>query len=380
VRRELERIEIPDEHGARERAWPVVHAAFAGRELVERRSHRFRPALAIAVVAAVLAAVLSPPGRAVLDEIREVVGIESAQPALFSLPAPGDLLVSSDAGIWIVRQDGSRRLLGDYLEASWSPFGRFVVATRENELAALEPDGDVRWTLARRAVRFPRWAGSATDTRIAYVSSGELHVVAGDGTDDVDLGGLHAAGRIAPAWRPGAGNMLAFVDWRGRVHAFDADTGRTFWPQRPYLSARFPDAARVTWSSDGKRLLLVRPSMLVVFGTDSASPLAIRQLRGVVDAAFEPGSHRLAIARRNEIVLLDADRLGGKLRHLFTGAGPFEGLAWSPNGRWLLVGWPAADQWVFVRADGRSIRAVANVSEQFRSRSFPRVEGWCCTP
>jgi hypothetical protein len=380
VRRELERIELPDEHGARECAWPVVHAAFVGREPVERRSHRLRPALAIAVVAAVLAAVLSPPGRAVLDEIREVVGIESAQPALFSLPAPGDLLVSSDTGIWIVRQDGSRRLLGGYREASWSPFGRFVVATRENELAALEPDGDVRWTLARRAVRFPRWAGSATDTRIAYLSSGELHVVAGDGTDDVDLGGLHAAGRIAPAWRPGAGNVLAYVDWRGRAHAFDADTGRTFWPRGPYLSARFPDAQKVIWSSDGRRLLLVRPSMLVVFGTESASPLAIRQMRGVVDAAFEPESHRLAIARRNEIVLLDADRLGGRPRRLFTGAGPFERIAWSPDGRWLLVSWPAADQWVFVRVDGSSIRAVANVSEQFRSGTFPRLEGWCCTP
>jgi hypothetical protein len=42
------------------------------------------------------------------------------------------------------------------------------------------------------------------------------------------------------------------------------------------------------------------------------------------------------------------------------------------------VGWPMADQWVFVRVGGEGIRAVSNVSEQFRSRSFPRVEGWCC--
>jgi hypothetical protein len=34
---------------------------------------------------------------------------------------------------------------------------------------------------------------------------------------------------------------------------------------------------------------------------------------------------------------------------------------------------------VFVRADGRRIRAVANVAGQFRSRSLPRVEGWCCS-
>lgn len=378
MKHDLERVEIPGEHGARERAWNVVQAAFADRLPVERTSRRLRPVLALAVVLAVVAAAISPAGRAVIDEIREVVGIERAQPALFSLPSSGSLLVASDAGIWVVQEDGSRRLLGDYREASWSPFGRFVVAARENELAALEPDGNVRWTLARRAVRFPRWAGSATDTRIAYVTSGELHVVAGDGTDDVDLEGLHAAERIAPAWRPGGGFVLAYVDWRGRVHAFNADTGRTFWPRRPFLSGRFPDARKVVWSSDGKRLLLVRPSMLVVFGTESAAPLAVRQMRGVVHAAFEPGSHRIAVARANEVLLLDADRLAAAPRRLFTGTGAFESLGWSPDGRWLLVGWPAADQWVFVRADGKSIRAVANVSEQFRSQSFPRVESWCC--
>ena len=32
----------------------------------------------------------------------------------------------------------------------------------------------------------------------------------------------------------------------------------------------------------------------------------------------------------------------------------------------------------FIRADGRKIAAVSNISAQFRSRTFPRVEGWCC--
>jgi len=67
---------------------------------------------------------------------------------------------------------------------------------------------------------------------------------------------------------------------------------------------------------------------------------------------------------------------GSAARRVFAGAGTLEGLAWSPDGRWLLVTWPAANQWVFVRADGRGIRAVSNISEQFRSRSFPRIEGW----
>jgi hypothetical protein len=64
---------------------------------------------------------------------------------------------------------------------------------------------------------------------------------------------------------------------------------------------------------------------------------------------------------------------------LFAGAGRFAGLAWSPNGRWALVGWPAADQWVFVRSRGaQRLQAVSSVARQFRSAEFPRLEGWCC--
>ena len=32
----------------------------------------------------------------------------------------------------------------------------------------------------------------------------------------------------------------------------------------------------------------------------------------------------------------------------------------------------------FVRADGRKIVAVSNISAQFHSSAFPEVEGWCC--
>ena len=139
--------------------------------------------MAVAVAVALIAAVLSPPGRAFVERVRRAVGIEGAKPALFSLPRPGRLLVHSDAGVWVAQPDGSRRLLGPYEEASWSPLGRYVVATRANELVTLDAG---QGTCAGRSrgpgVRFPRWSGSATDTRIAYLSGGRLRVVAGDGT------------------------------------------------------------------------------------------------------------------------------------------------------------------------------------------------------
>jgi hypothetical protein len=368
VRDTLHRVGVPDAEAARDRAWRVVSTAFEEREPSPRERRRWP--LAVALATALLAAALaSPPGRAVLDDLREVVGVERAQPALFSLPARGRMLVASDAGIWVAQEDGSRRLLGQYREASWSPFGRFVVAARRNELAALEPDGTVRWTLARPRVAFPRWTGTETDTRIAYLTGSRLHVVAGDGTDDVDAGGMSAAARIAPDWRPVGGFVLAYADTRGRVTAYDAAARSVRFRTRP-----IPNIASLDWSPHD-RLLVVTAGGVEVYGAQGQRLRRVR-LPGVVAAAFSPDGRRIAIVRRAEVFLVDTSRR--TTRRVFAGAGLLDDLAWSPDGRWLLVGWSAADQWVFVRADGSRIRAVSNVAQQFRSRSFPRVAGWCC--
>ncbi len=362
MRRELERIEIPGEHEARERTWAVLRAAFADRQPVEHRMRRLRPALVIAGALAMLAAALSPTGRAVIDEIREAVGVEHAQQALFSLPSEGDLLVSSDAGVWSVHADGSRRLLGGYREATWSPFGRFVAAARANELAALEPGGSVRWTLARPGVRSPRWTGTETDTRIAYVDRTGMRVVAGDGTGDR----LVVAGARGPlAWHPGPGHVLAYALPR-EIRVQDVDTGELLWRARPA-----GPATGVEWSSDGARLLVVARNGIRVL---NAGTRAVERTDIAADAAFRPGGRELALVRhRGE----ESEVLLGS-RVLFRGAGDLRELEWSPDGRWLLVTWPTADQWVFLHADGRGIRAVSNISEQFHSGSFPRIDGWCC--
>jgi hypothetical protein len=368
---------LPDDLEARRRSWAVVRGAFAEREPVGRRPN-LRPALALAVVAALLTAALSPPGEAVIERVRKAIGIERAQPALFSLPARGRLLVTSTRGVWVVQQGGSKRLLGRYREASWSPSGLFVVAGRHNELVALTPTGSLRWTLPRRAVSLPRWEGLEGDTRIAYFSGRELRVVAGDSDPD----GLVAreARPVSPAWRPGDRHVLAYVTNGGRIVAQEADTRRRLW------RTRFVDAARaLVWSPDGARLVALRRLGLSVYRRDGQL-LAGRAVPGVLgSAAFAPRGRRLAMIRRlgdrSEVLLFDADRLGKRPQRLFSGTGMLTDLAWSPDGRWLLIGWETADQWVFVRVAGaRRIEAVANVSAQFRSSRFPTVEGWCCTP
>lgn len=373
MRNELEQIDIPAEHEARQRTWSVARSAFAERQPVPRASQWRRVAVVALALGALLAAALSPPGQAVVDEIREVVGIERAQPALFSLPAPGRLLVASDAGIWTVQQDGSRRLLGDYREATWSPFGRFVVATRENELAALELDGDVRWTLARPGVRSPRWTGSEVDTRIAYADRTGIRVVAGDGTGD-RLVVPDVRGPLA--WRPGSQHELAYV--RGReVRVQDVDSGEVIWRVRP-AGGGSPIRA-LEWSDDGKQLLVLQPYGLRIYEEPGRvvaqdDPSDATQ---DADASVRPRTRETAVIRLEESQSTVFRLATGT--PLFSGTGTFDQVTWSPDGRWLLVTWPTADQWVFVRVDGkRTIRAVSNVSEQFRSRTFPRVEDWCC--
>jgi hypothetical protein len=349
----------------------VVLAAFRERDAAPRRSRAPFVALAAALVAAAGAAVASPPGQAVVDRVREIVGVERAAPALFSLPAQGRLLVSSDAGVWVVEANGRKRLLAGYREASWSPFGRFLVATRADELAALEPDGDVRWTLSRQRVHDARWGGTEADTRIAYLSRNQLRVVAGDGTGDRAVA---AARTVAPAWRPGPGHVLTYVDPSNGVVTRDLVTDRVLWRVHDGRAV-----AALEWSSDGRRLHVRRRDRIDVLTRDGRSWTGLRApATGVIDGALRPGSHAWAAAvhedERSEVLVV-----GEPAGRVFAGRGRVSGLAWSPDGRWLLIAWPTADQWVLVREDGGSVRAVAGIAEQFRSRSAPRLAGWCCS-
>ena len=403
VRRLLLSVPAPDELAAQRRTWAVVRSAFEAREHVPRPRRHVRPLAGVALACAVVAGILTPPGRAFLDSVREAIapervrGVERAQPALFRLPAPGRLLVHSVRGPWVVRREGGKRLLGRYRVAAWSPHGIYVVASRRFELAALEPGGDVRWSLPRRGtVTAVAWTGDRRDTRIAYLSDENVRVVAGDGTGDRLLRpGRAPRAFTALAWRPGSGRLLAVSDRTGRVAFVSADTSQTLWQSRPSLSAATARRGavsdrtpfRLDWSPDGRRLAVLAARSLRIFSAQGRLVGRAGFATRAVDMEFAPRGRRLALVRRSrarsEVLLVDGDSPQGS-RKLFSGPGRMTDVAWSPDGRWLLIGWQSADQWIFVRIADGAVRAVSNVSRQFHSprrpATFPETapDGWCC--
>jgi hypothetical protein len=143
--------------------------------------------------------------------------------------------------------------------------------------------------------------------------------------------------------------VLSYFDAEKRVHTVDVDGG-----------GEIEGAARDL-------------SRLSVSGT---APAARR--------ALSPDGTRLAtlehVGRRDRLIV-SGDR-GGPAPVLFSARGRLTGPTWSPDGRWLLVGWPAADQWLFIQTarPGR-VDPFDRISEQFDPGGdgdghFPAVAGW----
>lgn len=390
LRSALQRIQAPDELDAQRRAWSLVRAALDAREPVAWPRRNMRPLFAAAAGVAVLLAALTSPGRALVGSVRDAVTTEKAKPgpALTALPAPGVLLVNSKSGPWLVRFDGSKRLLGPWWEGSWSPQAKYVAVTRGHELAAIDPQakGAIRWSLARPgAVRAARW--SPDGFRVTYLNRRTLRVIAGDGTGDRLL--RHLVGGTPPAWRPGAQHELAFSTVDGRIELIETDSAKTRW-----RTAAGEVPTRLVWSEDGKRLLVLAERSLRVLDASGRRLWTIGLPIGPSGVAFVRESHRFVIVRFSaatgvsDLVLLQAETNPGEARLLYSAPGDFGSLAVSPNGKWLLVGWVNADQWLFLRLTAAKVTAVSNIAEQFGagrrvgplSEAFPASVSWCCPP
>jgi hypothetical protein len=401
----LREAAIPAAPDAEERGRQVVEAAYAERAAparsgAENRRPLPRLALALGIATLLTALLLSPAGAAVRDWVGEVVesSAPKPEPELARIPGGGRLLVQSATGPWVVQPDGSRRLLGDYEEASWSPRGLFVAATKGRILSAIEPDGTPHWSLTAAArVRSPRWSPSGY--RIAYRAGDELHIVAGDGTGDHLVNPDTAP--VAPAWSPFGTPEVAYVNAEGqlRIAASEKSASQSGAPPDMAAAVAGRDVSQIEWGAAGRLILEVSPGQLHLqrmrlsklegrseFGT--RTELAIPAGASVVDAAVAPERRTVAAVvthwrehgTTSEVLLFPSG--AGKPRSLLAVPGSLGEVAWSPAGRRLIVAWPGANQWLFLPVGRGRPRAVANISTAFspgeRVASFPRLEGWCC--
>ncbi|HEX4733431.1 MAG TPA: WD40 repeat domain-containing protein [Thermoleophilaceae bacterium] len=392
LQRLLERAGDVGRADAEVRARLVVQQAFGERAPEARPAVSRGPlAVAVAVVAAALIAVVAAtsPGAAIAQWLRDHVigkpGLRHSAPALTHLPGGGRLLLRSQEGVWVVTADGTRRLLAGYAGATWSPRGLYIGAWRGRELFAVEPGGRVHWSLARPGrIRAADW--SPDGYRIAYLTGDQLRVVAGDGTGDGVLRTRVAL--IAPAWRPQSPHLLAFAARPRMVDLVATDARALVWRHR--VRER---VAALSWSADGTLLAVAgRAGVTILNGRSGAVRRVIRMPHAerVRSIAFSQRGHKLAVVTRSargraRAFVVPVTAAHPRPRELFEGAGSFEQPQWSPDDRWVLLGWPTADQWLFLRAARvSSIRAVGAIARQFssdpRRATFPRVGGWCCGP
>jgi hypothetical protein len=389
----LREAPVPVPADAETRGLEMVEAAYAQRQPRRRPTSVPRLALAFSVVTLLAALLLSPAGAAVREWVDDVVTSSppGSQAGLDEIPGGGRLLVQSAAGPWVVQPDGSRRLLGDYDEAAWSPRGLFVAAAKGRALSALEPDGTPRWSItAPGMVSAPRWSPSGY--RIAYRSGKALRVVAGNGRGDRLVTAGTAA--VAPSWSPIGHSQLAYVDSGGMLRVADGESGATL-ASAPAL----PGVTHLDWGGKVSSILEISPRSLRLRAVrplklagrprlDAPRPLPVSPRATVVAAALSP--HRDAVAavftrdtpegHRSAVVLFEPGE--GRRRRLLDLPGDIGEVAWSPDGRRLLIALPVSDQWLFLPPGRGRLRALSEISEAFAPGrvvpSFPRVEGWCC--
>jgi hypothetical protein len=383
IREALHEASAPEENQAEERAWRVVQAAHAEQPPRRRSPGLRRRGLQLVLVLGLVAALISPAGAAVRHWVADTVspGRKPAKPALTSLPAAGSLLVQSAAGPWVVHADGSKRLLGAYTDATWSPHGLFVAATTRHQLVTMDPRGEAHWTIAQPGrVSRPSWK-APDGFRLAYLSGTSLRVVVGDGSHDHLLEPRVAP--VAPAWLPGPRYVLAFARPNGAIEVVQAGSDRRVFQTAPGERPR-----SLQWAP-GDRLLVTRSRAAELRGPGGAilwrwtAPDRTR----IVAARLAPEREQVALivsSHTHSRLLLTGP--GTQSRALFSGPGLFSGVEWSPDGHWLLLAWKSADQWLFLNPSraGR-IEAISQISAQFApgaqrpsQAGFPQVRGWCC--
>jgi hypothetical protein len=142
---------------------------------------------------------------------------------------------------------------------------------------------------------------------------------------------------------------------------------------------------RVT--AHGQRLLVVSSRKAVLYDAGGRVVWTLHAPGGgpIRGGALSPDGRKLAVVfggASGGVMVADLQARHRAIRRVLAGSGLGQA-DWSPDGRWLVISWPAANQWVFVRVVGvPRISAVSRIAQQFFAEgtgTFPRLEGWCCS-
>jgi hypothetical protein len=385
VRDRVREQPLPGETEAAARAWRVLETALAESAPARRPRRRvaLRLALVASLVAAGLLAALTPAGAEVGDWIGDRFASDSREspPAFAGLPEGGSVLAITRSGAYAAHPDGSSRRLGSFSDAGWSPHGLHVVGVDGRRLVAVTPTGTPKWTLARPSpVHHPAWS-LGDGFLVAYLEGpparAALRTVDGTGNPATDRLLRRRVAGVTPVWRRG-GYVLTYVTASGRVETVDAITGRTLW------RARAPGRVRqLAWSRDGRRLVAVSSRRVTVLTRDGQPTRSIPLTGTARQLALHPSGRRAAAVVTGggptRVLGLPLPAGGARpaaARVLFQGE--VDGLAWSRDGRHLLLAWRETGQWLLIGPGGR-IRALDNVARELGvAGGFPRVAGWCC--
>ena len=380
IRSRLREQPLPCEGQAAARSWPVMEAALAERGPAARPR---RLVLTLALVAALLCvglvAALTPAGAAVGDWIEDRVADRSdpAAPAFAGLPDGGSVLTISRSGAYAIDPDGGTQRLGSFSEAGWSPRGLHVVGVDGRRLTAVDPTGIVKWTLARESrVHHPSWS-KGLGYVVAYMEGPTLRVVAGTGDPSTDRPLRRDAAAVTPAWRPQSDRILSYATAGGAIETVDVISGRSVW-RAPSGASGAPLA--LAWSRDARRLVALSSGSVTVRDATGRVLRTIALPAAGLELALHPSGMRaaLVVGGTGGTRVLDLPLRGaGRPRQLFQGG--VDGLAWSRDGKRLLLAWRDTDEWLLLGPDGRVRRALHGVSAELGAAGgFPRVAGWCC--
>jgi hypothetical protein len=215
-------------------------------------------------------------------------------------------------------------------------------------------------------VHHPAWS-TLDGFAVAYLAGSGLRVIAGNGDPATDRPLRRRAAPVTPAWRARSDRVLTYATLGGGIETLDVTTGETVW--------RAPiDAKALAWSRNGRRLVALASRSVTVLDREGHVLRTIALPAVGRDWALHPSGRSAAVDVGRGV--LDVPLDGGRPRPLFQGK--VDGLAWSQDGRRLLLGSRDADQWLLL-GPGPRIRALDGVGRELgRAGGFPRVAGWCC--